>query len=90
SDHWRLQVAANLKFGDGARKFSDCRACNPFSPFTGTPLHNNSLEVAPGVFAADAGDIGLGGFEPLGRFQSGPIGMAQKEDEIQVTLRYRF
>jgi hypothetical protein len=42
------------------------------------------------TFAADAGDIGLGGFEPLGRFQSGPIGMAQKEDEIQVTLRYRF
>lgn len=95
NDSWRLQVAANLKFGDGARKFSDCRTCNPFSPFTATPLHNNAVALPsppfpPGTFAADAGDIGLGGFEPLGRFQSGPIGMAQKEDEIQISLRYRF
>jgi len=85
NDNWRLQVAANIKLGTGARKFSDCRTCNPFSPFTATPLHDNWDGVN-----ADAGDIGLGGFEPLGRFQSGPIGMAQKEDEIQVTLRYRF
>jgi hypothetical protein len=33
---------------------------------------------------------GLGGFEPLGRFRSGPIGMAQQEDEAQITIRYRF
>jgi len=85
NDNWRLQVAANIKLGTGARKFSDCRTCNPFSPYTATPLHDNWDGVN-----ADAGDIGLGGFEPLGRFQSGPIGMAQKEDEIQVTLRYRF
>jgi len=85
NDHWRLQVAANVKFGTGARKFSDCRTCNPFSPYTATPLHDNWDGAN-----ADAGDIGLGGFEPLGRFRSGPIGMAQKEDEIQVTLRYRF
>ncbi|MFT6625011.1 MAG: hypothetical protein ACJAZI_001094 [Cycloclasticus sp.] len=85
SDNWRLQVAANIKLGTGAREFSDCRTCNPFSPYTATPLHDNWDGVN-----ADAGDIGLGGFEPLGRFRSGPIGMAQKEDEIQVTLRYRF
>lgn len=82
SDSWRLQVAANLKFGDGARKFSDCRTCNPWAPFTATPLHTNG--------GLDSYDAGLGGFEPLGRFRAGPIGMAQKEDEIQVTLRYRF
>ncbi|MBQ0725115.1 MAG: hypothetical protein KBT50_04620, partial [Cycloclasticus sp.] len=81
SDNWRLQVAANLKFGDGARKFSDCRTCNPFPPVTGAGLPGDpNIEY----------DRGLGGFEPLGRFRAGPIGMAQNEDEIQVTLRYRF
>ena len=87
NDHWRLQVAANIKMGTGARKFSDCRTCNPFSPFTATPAHVDGPDADP---FPDAGDVGLGGFEPLGRFRSGPIGMAQEEDEIQVTLRYRF
>ena len=79
NDHWRLTAGANIKLGDGARKFSDCRTCNPFDPFTATGLHGGQ-----------AYDAGLGGFEPLGRFRSGPIGMAQNEDEIQVTIRYRF
>lgn len=87
SDNWRLQVAANIKLGTGAREFSDCRTCNPFSPFTATPAHLDGPDADP---FPDAYDVGLGGFEPLGRFRSGPIGMAQKEDEIQVTLRYRF
>lgn len=81
NDKWRLTAAFNVKFGDGARKFSDCRTCNPFPPFTSTPLHPDPFQ---------AGDVGLGGFEPLGRFRSGPIGMAQEENEFQVTLRYRF
>jgi hypothetical protein len=34
--------------------------------------------------------LGLSGYEPLGRFRAGPIGMAQKEDELQLTLRYSF
>ena len=33
---------------------------------------------------------GLGGYEPLGRFRAGPIGMAEAEDQVMVTLRYRF
>jgi len=37
-----------------------------------------------------SGSAGLGGFEPLGRFQSGPIGMAAEEDELQLIIRYRF
>ena len=78
SDNLRLTVGANVKVGDGAQEFDDCRACNPFPPFTGAG--------APGDLALR----NLDGFEPLGRFRSGPIGMAQAEDEFQVTLRYRF
>ncbi|MEW8278234.1 MAG: DUF1302 family protein [Candidatus Thiodiazotropha sp.] len=78
SDNLRLTVGANVKVGDGAQEFDDCRACNPFPPFTGAG--------APGDLALR----NLAGFEPLGRFRSGPIGMAQAEDEFQVTLRYRF
>ena len=81
NDNWRLTAVFNLKFGDGARKFSDCRTCNPFPPFTSTPLHPDPFQP---------GDVGLGGFEPLGRFRSGPIGMAQEENEFQLTIRYRF
>ena len=80
-DSWRLVVAANFKFGKGPRKFDDCRSCNPWGPYTATPFHSDPFA---------AGSVGLAGFEPLGRFRSGPIGMATKEDEIQVTLRYRF
>ncbi|MAU41436.1 MAG: hypothetical protein CMF31_07420 [Kordiimonas sp.] len=79
NDNWRLIVGANFKVGKGARSFDDCRSCNPYPPFT---------EAFPGH--APGYTLGLGGFEPLGRFRSGPLGMAQAEDEIQVTLRYRF
>ncbi len=80
NDDFRVVLAANIKTGDGAQKFDDCRACNPFPPFTGA-AHPDPNQP---------GSIGLGGFEPLGRFRSGPIGMAQAEDEIQLTVRYRF
>ena len=50
--------------------------------------------TAPGPACAPGGEFAsLGnriGFEPLGRFRSGPIGMAQHEDELQLLLRYRF
>lgn len=85
NDHWRLTAGANIKLGDGARKFSDCRTCNPFPPATETPAHSVGSD---GISLP--GDVGLAGFEPLGRFRSGPIGMAQNEDEIQVSIRYRF
>lgn len=80
-DHWRVVIGANFKIGKGAREFDDCRSCNPFPPFTATPLHGDPFQP---------GSVGLAGLEPLGRFRSGPIGMAQKEDEIQISLRYRF
>ncbi len=81
SDSWRLVMGANVKVGTGARRFDDCRSCNPFPPFTATPLHGDPFQP---------GSVGLGGFEPLGRFRAGPLGMAQKEDEIQISIRYRF
>jgi hypothetical protein len=81
NDNWRLTVGANIKLGTGARAFDDNRTAVPY-PSLGS--------ILSGGTPFTAGSQGLGGFEPLGRFRSGPIGMAQREDEIQVTLRYRF
>ena len=81
TDNWRVTFGANFKWGEGAKKFSDCRSCNPWPPFTATPAHSDPTQP---------GDVGLGGFEPLGRFRAGPIGMAREENELQLTLRYRF
>lgn len=81
NDNFKLTLGGNFKVGTGSREFDDCRSCNPFDPFTQTP----------GVAGHQPGEsAGLSGFEPLGRFKSGPIGMAQKEDEIQLTARYSF
>ena len=81
SNNWRLTVGANLKFGTGARRFDDNRSAVPY-PSLGS--------ILSGGTPFTAASAGLGGFEPLGCFRSGPIGMAQNEDEVQVTLRYRF
>ena len=85
NDNWQLIFGANFKFGGGDHQFDDCRFCNPFGPFTTgippLPEHGDGTV---------SGSAGLSGFEPLGRFRSGPIGMAEKEDEIQLTIRYRF
>jgi hypothetical protein len=83
SDNWRLIFGANIKFGDDMadQKFDDCRTCNPFPPFTATPAHADPFQ---------SGSVGLGGIQPLGRFRSGPLGSASQEDEIQITIRYRF
>ncbi|MCK5668866.1 MAG: DUF1302 domain-containing protein, partial [Gammaproteobacteria bacterium] len=78
TNNWQLTVGANIKFGTGARKYDDNRSAIPYPSLSG------STGIPVG------GSAGLGGFEPLGRFRSGPIGMAQEEDEAQITLRYRF
>ena len=80
SDNLKITFGANVKFGDGAQKYNDCRDCNPWAPFT-------SSGVAP---HPANGPLGLTGYEPLGRFRAGPIGMANKEDEVSVTVRYKF
>jgi hypothetical protein len=84
TDKLKFTFGANVKTGDGARKFDDTRSINPWAPFTGL-----QADRAGGPMAT-FNSLGLSGFEPLGRFRAGPIGMAQKEDEIFVTMRYKF
>ncbi|MDN5874094.1 MAG: hypothetical protein L0H29_06890, partial [Sinobacteraceae bacterium] len=59
-------------------KFSNCTSCNPWPPFT-------SYENG-----APHGDIGRSGFEPLGIFRGGPLGMAGKENQVFARLRISF
>jgi hypothetical protein len=81
STHWQVTCGANLKFGHGARTFDDNHAADPFPAFTCPP--------DPACFTPSQ-SIGPGGLEPRGHFRAGPLGMAQQEDELQLTLRYRF
>lgn len=81
TDNLKLTVGANIKSGAGAQSYNDCRDCNPFAPFTGGQAGRDPLLNGP---------VGLTGYEPLGRFRAGPIGMANKENELFVTVRYKF
>lgn len=85
NDNWQIIMKANIKYGGEYETFNDCRTCNPFGPFTTgippMPEHGAGLT---------SGAAGIYGYEPMGRFRSGPIGMASKEDEIQLTVRFRF
>lgn len=83
SNDLKLTIGANYKLADGRDRwhFDDCRACNPFAPFTA-----GSYSGDPMV----AYSRGLGGMEPLGRFRAGPIGAAFKEDDIFIKLNYKF
>ena len=87
SNSWRLTAAINFKFGDGAQVFDDNRAANPYPPFTCAPP---LAEAGSPLCGIPFSSLGLSGFEPIGRFRAGPIGMAINEDEYQLTLRYRF
>ena len=82
-DTLKLTFGANLKGNDGSERFAfdDCRACNPWAPFTAPNGDPNPFTV---------GSRGLSGVEPLGRFRAGPIGTAIKENEIFFTMRYKF
>ena len=82
TDHWQIGFGLNVKMGRGARRFDDGRSANPFPPFTCGPGCTSPTDYSA--------SLGLGGLEPLGRFRSGPIGMAVEEDELQFTVRYRF
>ncbi len=87
NNNWRLTAAINFKYGDGAKAFDDDRAANIFPPFTCAP----PLAAAGSpLCGASYSSLGASGFEPLGRFRAGPVGMAINEDEYQLTLRYRF
>ena len=89
NDNWRLTFAANLKFGTGRNFADDDRTANAFPPFTCTAQH--AATAPPCAPGGEYGSLGSRlGYEPLGRFRSGPIGMAQHEDELQLLLRWRF
>ncbi len=91
SDHLRLIVGANIKLGTGARVADDGRTGNSYPPFTAGPACAPPDSVAPCIPGNEYASLGnRRGFEPLGRFRSGPLGMAQHEDEFQILIRYRF
>jgi hypothetical protein len=87
NNSWRLTAVVNFKYGDGAQVFDDNRFANPFPPATCAPP---VIATDPAACGASFSSLGLGGFEPLGRFRAGPIGSAINEDEFQLTIRYRF
>jgi hypothetical protein len=87
NNSWRLTAAFNFKVGDGAQAFDDNRLANPYPPFTcAPPLAAAGSPLCGSPYSS----LGSFGFEPIGRFRAGPIGMAINEDEYQLTLRYRF
>ena len=97
SDNLRLIFGANIKFGRAKNQFDDGRLGNQFPPFTDPlegciPGTSCPPGTAPGSPAFGTGQAinRIGGIAPLGIFRSGPIGMAQDEDELQLLLRYRF
>ena len=91
NDNLRLIVGANIKLGTGRRVADDGRTSNTFPPFTAGPACAPPGSVAPCLPGNETSSLGIRrGFEPLGRFRSGPLGMAQHEDEFQILIRYRF
>ncbi|MCC7258647.1 MAG: DUF1302 domain-containing protein [Gammaproteobacteria bacterium] len=89
SNNWVFKLALNLKWGSnhGAIPADDNRTANAFPPATCAPPL--AMGGSP-LCAAPYSSLGLSGFEPLGRFRSGPIGTAYNEDEVQFSLRYQF
>ena len=79
----KVTFGANYKMAEGRTRwnFDDCRACNPFAPYTAP---NGDADPFTSY------SRGLGGMEPLGRFRAGPIGAAFKENDIFVRLNYKF
>jgi len=85
NDHWQFTLRANWKWDDGVSEWDDNRAAIPY-PGLSYALTGG----ATGALAGTPSNGSLRGVNPLGRFRDGPIGMAQMEDEIQLTIRYRF
>jgi len=98
SDNWRVIAGANFKFGRGRNITHDGRDSNSFPPFTAASQATGAnscsrTPLAPQNFAPGGEFSGQGcrnGYAPLGAFRSGPIGMAQHEDEFSLLIRYRF
>ncbi len=86
-NNWRINLAANIKFGKGPRSADDNRSANPYPPATcAPPLATTGSPLCGSAYSS----LGVSGFEPLGRFKSGPFGTGINEDEVQLTVRYQF
>lgn len=56
----------------------------------GLNIKTGGKEKFPWGATALFGQPGVSQYEPLARFTNGPIGVANEEDEIQLTVRYSF
>lgn len=82
TDNLKFKLGANVKFGSEQPNWgwSSGHSANQFAPFTNMGVNDG----------AQMYDSGLGGVEPLGRFRAGPIATAFGQNDIFVTMRYKF
>jgi hypothetical protein len=92
NNNWVFKILANWKWTDGnpAQDADDNRTANIFPPATCGPAAGSPICDPAGGNLPPWSSLGGRGFEPLGRFKSGPIGTAAKEDELQFIVRYQF
>ena len=99
NNNWVFKIGLNLKWASkhGAWPADDNRSANPFPAATVPTAPGEAgscpmpvFQNAPAACTVAFSSLGMSGFEPLGRFRSGPIGTAINEDEIQFTIRYQF
>jgi hypothetical protein len=85
TDNLKFKFGANVKFGTEQpnQSWSSAHSANQLAPFT-------NMGGNGGANGAQQYDSGLGGIEPLGRFRAGPIGTAFGQNDIYVTMRYKF
>ena len=86
TNKWTVNFGLNVKFGRAKNQFDDSRSTNPFPPYTDPSFGTDPNTALPGQTAAGR----LGGISPLGIFRTGPLGLAESEDELQLTVRYKF
>ena len=82
TDNLKFKFGANVKFGTehANQVWSSAHSANALAPFTNMGVNGGAQQY----------DSGLGGIEPLGRFRAGPIGTAFGQNDIYVTMRYKF
>ncbi len=82
TDNLKFKFGANVKFGTEQpnQAWSSAHSANQLAPFTNMGVNGGLQQY----------DSGLGGIEPLGRFRAGPIGTAFGQNDIYVTMRYKF
>lgn len=82
-DHWQITLRANYKLGEGVEKWDDARGTFPFPGMT-------VMGIPAALIGQNIGPKAGPGANPIARLREGPLGMASEEDEIQLSVRYRF